>query len=118
MKVLLPAGDEKAEPNFDYSVDSSAGMGIFTLRQCVYDEEYKNGLRDFFTAVQENNIRSVIVDLRNNPGGNSLVTNEFIRYLPAESYLTGACEGSFWKQSYGRTSRRAREINSLHRSFR
>jgi hypothetical protein len=97
----VTAGDEKAEPNFDYSVDSSAGMGIFTLRQCVYDEEYKNGLRDFFTAVQENNIRSVIVDLRNNPGGNSLVTNEFIRYLPAESYLTGACEVRFgsilWK---------------------
>lgn len=97
----VTAGDEKAEPNFDYSVDSSAGMGIFTLRQCVYDEEYKNGLRDFFTAVQGNNIRSVIVDLRNNPGGNSLVTNEFIRYLPAESYLTGACEVRFgsilWK---------------------
>ena len=97
----VTAGDEKAEPNFDYSVDSSAGMGIFTLRQCVYDEEYKNGLRDFFTAVQENNIRSVIVDLRNNPGGNSLVTNEFIRYLPAESYLTVACDVRFgsilWK---------------------
>ena len=59
----VTAGDEKAEPNFDYSVDSSAGMGIFTLRLCVYDEEYKNGLPDFFTAVQENNIRSVIVDL-------------------------------------------------------
>ena len=91
----VTAGDEKAEPNFDYSVDSSAGMGIFTLRQCVYDEEYKNGLRDFFTSVQENNIRSVIVDLRSNPGGNSLVANEFIRYLPAESYLTGATEVRF-----------------------
>ncbi|MDD3833596.1 MAG: S41 family peptidase [Oscillospiraceae bacterium] len=97
----IAAGEEKAEPNFNYSIDSSAGIGIFTLRQCIYDEEYKNGLRDFFTAVQENNIRSVIVDLRNNPGGNSLVANEFIRYLPAESYLAGASEVRFgsilWK---------------------
>ena len=91
----VTASEEKVGANFDYSVDSSVGMGIFTLRQCVYNEEYKNGLRDFFTAVQENNIRSVIVDLRNNPGGNSLVANEFIRYLPTESYLTGASEVRF-----------------------
>ncbi len=91
----VTASEEKVGANFDYSVDSFVGMGIFTLRQCVYDEEYKNGLRDFFTSVQENNIRSVIVDLRSNPGGNSLVANEFIRYLPAESYLTGATEVRF-----------------------
>lgn len=89
------SGEERDESNFDYLVDSSAGVGVFTLRQCVYDEEYKNGLRDFFTAVQENNIRSVIVDLRSNLGGNSLVANEFIRYLPAESYLIGASEVRF-----------------------
>jgi C-terminal processing protease CtpA/Prc len=89
------SGDERDEPNFDYSIDSSAGVGVFALHQCVYDEEYKNGLRDFFTAVQENNIRSVIVDLRSNPGGNSLVANEFIRYLPAESYFIGASEVRF-----------------------
>lgn len=89
------SGEERDEPNFDYSIDSSAGVGVFALHQCVYDEEYKNGLRDFFTAVQENNIRSVIVDLRSNPGGNSLVANEFIRYLPAESYFIGASEVRF-----------------------
>lgn len=87
--------EEKAEANFDYSVDLSTGMGIFTLRKCVYDEEYKNGLRDFFTAVQENNIHSVIVDLRSNSGGNSLVANEFIRYLPVENYFIGASEVRF-----------------------
>ena len=111
----VTAGDEKAEPNFDYSVDSSAGMGIFTLRQCVYDEEYKNGLRDFFTAVHENNIHSVIVDLRSNPGGNSLVANEFIRYLPAESYLTGASEVRFgpilWK--YKPQSRKNQQLTPV-----
>ncbi|NLC69029.1 MAG: hypothetical protein GX754_09695, partial [Clostridiaceae bacterium] len=97
----VTASEKKAGANFGYSVDSSLGIGIFALRQCVYDEKYKNGLRDFFVAVQENNIHSVIVDLRSNPGGNSLVANEFIRYLPAESYLTGTSEVRFgpilWK---------------------
>ena len=61
-------------------------VGIFTLRQCDYNEEYRAGLREFFTEVHENNIHSVIVDLRGNPGGNSRVSNEFIRYLPVENY--------------------------------
>jgi hypothetical protein len=86
------ANEEKAEPNFNYTLDSSAGAGIFTLRQCVYNEEYRIGLRDFFSMVRENNIHSVIVDLRGNSGGNSMVANEFIRYLPVESYLTGTSE--------------------------
>lgn len=92
---------EKTEPDFDYSIDSAAGVGIFTLRRCVYDEEYKNGLQDFFAAAEENHLHSVIVDLRGNPGGNSLIANEFVRYLPTESYLAGASEVRFgpvlWK---------------------
>ena len=95
------SGGKKGEPNFDYSVDSSAGVAVFTLRQCVFDEGYRTGLRDFFMEVHESNVGSVIVDLRGNPGGNSLVANEFIRYLPVEKYLTGSSEVRFdsilWK---------------------
>lgn len=79
-------------PNFDCSLNKSAGVAVFALRQCVYDDEYKAALHEFFTEVKEQNIHSVIVDLRGNPGGNSLVAYEFIRYLPAESYLTGGSE--------------------------
>ncbi|HHX74772.1 MAG TPA: hypothetical protein GX699_07700 [Firmicutes bacterium] len=82
----------RAAPGFEYSFHQPAGVGIFTLRKCVYDEQYKAGLQEFFTKVQEQNIRSVIVDVRGNPGGNSLVAREFIRYLPAEDYLAGTSE--------------------------
>lgn len=76
----------QTEPFFEYELDLEKGVGIFTLRQCDYNEEYRAGLREFFTEVHENNIHSVIVDLRGNPGGNSRVSNEFIRYLPVENY--------------------------------
>ncbi len=79
-------------PNFDYTIDQVVGVGIFTLRQCVYGEEYKSELQNFFTAVGEQGIHSVIVDLRDNPGGNSLVANEFLRYLPPENYLSGSSD--------------------------
>ncbi len=80
---------EEFPPHFEYAFNPAEGVGIFTLHQCVYDESYKAGLQNFFQKVQENNIHSVIVDLRGNPGGNSLVGYEFISYLPVESYLTG-----------------------------
>ena len=57
----------QAKPFFEYKLDLDRGVGIFTLRQCDYNEEYRSGLRNFFTEVNENNIHSVIVDLRGNP---------------------------------------------------
>lgn len=73
-------------PSFSYSVDPAAGVGIFSLRQCIYDENYRGGLGRFFASIRENNCSNVIIDLRGNPGGNSRVADEFIRYLPAEDY--------------------------------
>lgn len=83
---------EEFPPHFEYAFKPAEGVGIFTLHQCVYDESYKAGLQNFFQKVEENNIHSVIVDLRGNPGGNSLVGYEFISYLPVESYLTGSSQ--------------------------
>jgi C-terminal processing protease CtpA/Prc len=76
------------ETFYDYAVDRDSGIGIFTLRQCIFDETYKSALKDFFTSVRDEGVHSIIVDLRGNPGGNSLVANEFIRYLSVESYQT------------------------------
>jgi C-terminal processing protease CtpA/Prc len=42
-----------------------------------------------FREVKEKNIQNVAVDLRDNGGGNSLVVNEFIRYLNIESFEQG-----------------------------
>jgi C-terminal processing protease CtpA/Prc len=77
------------ESFYRYSVDRESGVGIFTLRQCIFDKAYKTALKDFFTSVLEGGVHSIIVDLRGNPGGNSLVANEFLRYLPVESYQVG-----------------------------
>lgn len=74
------------ETFYDYSVDKDSGVGIFTLRQCIFDQTYKSALEDFFTSVRNEGVHSIIVDLRGNRGGNSQVATEFIRYLPVESY--------------------------------
>jgi len=93
------------EPFYDYSIDRASGIGIFTLRQCIYDETYKSALKDFFISVQDEGVHSVIVDLRGNPGGNALVAKEFLRYLPVEGYQVGSSNVRFgpiiWKNKPG-----------------
>jgi len=94
------------EPFYSYSIDKESGVGIFTLRQCIFDKTYKTALKDFFTAVRDGGVRSVILDLRGNSGGNSLVANEFLRYLPVESYEVGSSKVRFgpvlWENQPGR----------------
>ncbi len=73
-----------AEPFASYEMDG--GIGIFTLRECDDTKEYRDIVEAFFTAVRDGGVESVILDLRANPGGNSMVANEFIRYLPVSEY--------------------------------
>lgn len=102
-EIAMPV---ETETFYDYSVDGASGIGIFTLRQCIYDRTYKTALKDFFISVQDEGVHSVIVDLRGNPGGNSLVANEFLRYLPVESYQVGSSAVRFgpviWENQPGR----------------
>ena len=80
------AGDKNKAPWVSYEIDRERGTGIFTLTSCNYNREYRDTLREFFTAVRDGNIGSIIVDLRQNGGGSSLVADDFLRYLNIDSY--------------------------------
>ena len=69
-----------------YKLDKEKGVGILTLNSCIYSDEYKIKLRGFFSEVKKHNINIIAIDLRENGGGNSMVANEFIKYLPVENY--------------------------------
>ena len=69
-----------------YEIDTENNVGIFTLDSCINDETYKQTARNFFDEIKKSGIKNIVVDLRNNGGGNSTVVNEFLRYLSAEDY--------------------------------
>lgn len=79
------SGDGGAEL-CSYTVDKENSIGIFKLNECVVNNEYKTALKVFFDEVKDNDIRTVAVDLRENGGGNSLVINEFLRYVDVDEY--------------------------------
>jgi len=64
-----------------YTIDEENSLALLTLGSCIYNSVYVNCLHDMFTEVKAKGIKNVAVDLRDNGGGNSLVADEFIKYL-------------------------------------
>lgn len=92
--ALNQISESEDTPFVSYSIDEDRSLALLTLTSCQYNEVYRNCLKEMFTEVQEKGIQHVAVDIRDNGGGNSLVVNEFIRYLETESYQV---ETSVWR---------------------
>lgn len=83
--------EEKGQEFVRYNIDKEHNIGIFTLDSCNYNDLYKSKLKEFFKEVDANNIKSIAVDLRKNGGGNSQVSNEFLKYIPVDSFKGFGC---------------------------
>lgn len=68
----------------DFRIHDS--VGILKLDQCKYNDEYIKRLDDFFKVVKEINIKNIILDLRENMGGDSRVANVFLKYISIDGY--------------------------------
>ena len=69
-----------------YKIDKENSLGVFTLNRCEMSQEYTDMLSEFFSAVRDNNIGNIAVDLRSNGGGTTEVINEFLRYINISDY--------------------------------
>lgn len=69
-----------------YEIDEENNLAILYLDECNNNKEYKRVLKEFFTKVNENNIKNIAVDLRYNGGGSSSVATEFLKYIDVDKY--------------------------------
>ncbi len=79
-------------PFVSYDIYPEHSAAVLTLTACIYNDEYISCLDAMFSEVCELGIKNVIVDLRGNGGGNSLVADEFIRHLDVDAYKTWGCD--------------------------
>lgn len=98
-------------PSYTYQVDKEKDVGILTLYTCEYDSEYKEFIYNFFTEVIEGDVGNVVVDLRENFGGNSQVADEFVLYLDRKTVKTPAGE---WRLGPYTMTWDAKEENISH----
>ena len=72
-----------------FTLNLQYSTGFLNLKNCVYDEHYKETLETFFEHVNYYNLKNVAVDLRGNKGGDPKVALDFIKHLAnVESYRT------------------------------
>ncbi len=83
------------DENYDfvsYEINEKKSMAILTLDSCDYNKHYRDTVKEMFDEVHSKNIKNVVVDLRYNPGGSSMVADEFIHYLDVDEYKSWADE--------------------------
>lgn len=80
---------QKDDPFVSFEIDPAADLAILTLNSCTNNAEYQQTLLDMFTAVKEQGIGNVAVDLRRNGGGDSSVIGQFLRYIDTDTYKQG-----------------------------
>jgi len=66
---------------YGYEFSDDAKTGLFWLDTCDYTDDYLNTVDEFFKAVNEKGVQKVVVDIRENTGGSSMVVWPFLQYL-------------------------------------
>lgn len=78
---------QKPTTPYDYTVDSARNLAIMDFRSFHDEAGMKNFADSMFREIREKNIGNLIIDLRNNGGGNSLVGDILLRYISPEPFI-------------------------------
>jgi len=72
--------------NFSYTLKEENNCAVLTLNSFSGLEDFKTFLTDFFSTLKKNNIKNLVIDLRENGGGNSQLGDELLSYLISEPF--------------------------------
>ena len=81
--------DSTEAPWFGFEIYTDYSLGVFRIDRMQYSEEIAAAMEQFFAATNEHSLRNVAVDLRENPGGDSLLAFAFLAHFeeyPYESF--------------------------------
>lgn len=82
---MITAAD--IEP-YTSEINADSGYGIVTVNTCEYDSEFKKFIYNFFGEIDDNNIKNIIIDMRNADSGSSQIADEIIMYLDEDLFTT------------------------------
>lgn len=80
--------DNAYNTQFSYYIDIENDLCHFILKSCDNSPEYRQFLENMFDDVDQHKVGNIVVDLRGNPGGNSSVVDEFLRYIDVDEFVT------------------------------
>lgn len=75
-----PSAPKKKYKPYEYQMLNDSVM-LFSFKSCTWDREFSYFLRKMFKEAKDKNVAHLIIDVRNNGGGNSNAGDEVCRYL-------------------------------------
>lgn len=81
---------QKKPVYWNFQIISDESIGIIDLNSFAYKknlEEFKKFLNSVFTQIQQENIKTLIIDLRGNGGGENLLGEALIDYLASKPWV-------------------------------
>lgn len=90
LELMLPVADlkhttdkEKHDPAF-YYLNEHNSFAVFGINYMSTNKKYQALLSEFFKMVYENQIKNIVIDLRQTKGGNSKATDYLLEYLAVD----------------------------------
>ncbi|MGD6857063.1 S41 family peptidase [Bacillus infantis] len=93
---------------FNWEIQQDRNIAYFNLDTCLDTIGYQSAVDSFFQETVEKGIDNIVIDLRGNGGGDTGVTNSFLKHLPAANiqsigYLTKYSTDAAKRYGYRRT---------------
>jgi C-terminal processing protease CtpA/Prc len=83
--IAMPWSRSPVGP-YTFRTAGDGAIGVIDYRLCVGLSSFQTFLRQTFGLIRSNRIRAVVVDIRNNSGGDSDVSNELWKYLTSKTF--------------------------------
>ncbi|MFE7065159.1 S41 family peptidase [Sutcliffiella sp. NPDC057660] len=74
---------------YSWSIEPSGNYGEFVLNESIQTEMYLDMLKEFFEEMKAKNIPNLVVDLRDNGGGDSTVAYQLLSYINVDTISDG-----------------------------
>ncbi len=82
IKDVAPRGkDSGRHPDYSYRIDEKAGVAVMDFRSFNNPERMGHFADSMFRELREKNIRDLVIDIRENGGGNSDLGDTLLRYV-------------------------------------
>jgi len=80
------------DPWFGFKLYPQESLGHFWFRKFDYTPELIEEIEQFFAAVSEQGINKIAIDIRNNPGGNSIIAFDILQHFTGMDYQAFSAE--------------------------
>ena len=89
-------GDDTEKANYSFEVIANE-VGLISYNSCTGYDEFTEFLKETFKEIKEKKITKLIIDIRENGGGNSALNDLLLAYITKKPYQQSS--GRYWKVS-------------------